>query len=417
MAFHITKNLGPGSIRFKVGARRTQEELDQEPLTLSSDGEGNYTGRRGGLYFAAAERVTDPVLEAEQDRVVKGSIFEALNLTQIALMIIGVVLVLIGIVVMMRKGAPGLIEIILGLGFIAFPVITTIRKRREILTSRERDRVMREAEAQRRREVLGNFLTRLENFENDMSEDNAEALRREHSALSVSYDMLAPSIRRTVARIAFRLLPELTNRGPEYVADEIDRATEATALAPRDIIEVKKQLYETALWHVLADDRLSAAHQKLLEGFRTALRLDSEVIDVDIRALRDFAQLRGVTPKRLPNIEPPIQLGLHEVLYHQTTGTLLAAPKRLQIPNALKPGSEKAAGDEECTIYITSKRLLVTSDVSREIALPKIYSIDLEADRNAILITDADRKEPWAIDVNDAVYTGAILEMAVEAAV
>lgn len=415
MAFHITKNLGPGTIRFKVASRRTTEDLANEPLTLSTGPAGEYIGSRGGLYFAETHRNVDPVLEATREQNLSGSIFQAMSGKQLAMMVGGVILLLIGIMAVINKGAPGVIWLILGIGLMVAPVAAIMKRRSDIRQQIERERANRTAEEQKRRDTIGNFMAKLERFEHEMTEENAEQLRREHSALAVPYELVADAVRETVVRIGFRLLPNLVKEGPEYVADAIDFATEATELAPSEIVEAKRQVFETALWHLLADDRFSLAHEELLEEFRRKLRLDPETIAIDIMAMRDFHALRGVTPKRLPSVEAPVQLGYQEVCYHHTRGTLLAAPRRLNINIA--PGEKNDGEGAECAVFITSKRLMITTDVSREVLLPRIYAVDLAADRNALIVTEGEQKQTYELSVSDPVYTGAILEMAIAAAV
>ena len=419
MAFHITKALGPGSIRFKVNQRRSAEELENEPLTLSTGPNGEYIGSRGGLYFAEKEKSAEsPILELARQQKLTGTFWDALTPLQMGLMALGVIFILIGIVVLMRKGAPGMIEVVIGLALIVVPVVMTAKRRSDLRQQIELERSSRDAADQRRRDVLTSFLNKLEKFEHEMTEENAEALRREHSALSVEYDLLAPVVRQTVTRIGFRLLTELTSKGAEYVADGMDFAREATELAPHDIAEAKRQIYETPLWHLFADDRFGPAHDKLFEEFRMALRLDPEAIGLDIRAIDDFRRLRGVRYKRLPNIEVPTELGYQEICYHFTKGTLLSAPRKIQLPNAIKSAVDKVEGTGgECDVYITSKRLIIASGDPREIALSKIYAIDLDVDRNALVVTDAARSEPYELSVPDAVYTGAMLDLAIAAAV
>lgn len=418
VAFHITKDLGPGTIRFKVASRRTTEDLSNEPLTLSTGPAGEYAGKRGGLYYAESRKSSDPILEAAREHNITGSLFEALTGKHLIMIGVGGLLLLIGIMAVINKGAPGVIWVIIGLAVMIAPVAAIMKRRRDIRMQIERDQANRTAEEQRRRDTIANFLAKLERFENEMTEDNAEELRREHSALAVPYELVEDTVRETVVRIGFRLLPHLVKEGPEYVADALDFATEATELAPSKIIEAKRQVFETVLWHLLADDRFSLAHEELLEDFRRKLRLDPDVIAIDIMAMRDFHALRGVTPKRLPNVEAPVQLGFQEICYHHTRGSLLAAPRK-SIANALRPGESGGNGNEgtECAVFVTSKRLMITTDVSREVLLPKIYSVELAADRNALIVTDAEQKDAYELSVNDPVYTGAILEMAIAAAV
>src|SRR6266498_3453532 len=101
MTFFVRKRLALGPIRFGVSPRQRVEAIDDDPaFSTGAGGEFMRRGAAGGFFF--------------------GDLF-----------------VLLGFSVVARKGPQGWIEVILGLGMIAAPIILTAQERKALREKEE----------------------------------------------------------------------------------------------------------------------------------------------------------------------------------------------------------------------------------------------------------------------------------------
>src|SRR5439155_7439709 len=105
----------------------------------------------------------------------------------LVLLPLGFVIELLGLAVLLKQGAVGIVEIILGLAMMAVPIAMTAQRRKKIREEEERQRVMLAAAEQRNREMLGTYLTALETLRTDRSDTAIAAIERERGALELPY--------------------------------------------------------------------------------------------------------------------------------------------------------------------------------------------------------------------------------------
>ena len=375
MTFFVRKRLALGPIRFGVTPRRTADAIDPDPALSTGPG-GEFVRRnrdQQGFFFGDTTRFDAPSLPAAKS--VSSTPFWTSLQTQwwhLALIAAGAAFVLLGFAVVVRKGAQGWVEVILGAAMIGTPIGLTAQERKVLREKEERERAEREAVEKRNRELLAAYTGALERVRSERTPEALEALARERAALTLPDEIWVPAARRTALLIGFE---ELAN-GRTHVVDDVARAA---GLTDADLAAIKADIYRTVLWHLLADDRVGDAQETRLGELAQTLGYGGSE-----PAAEEFRRLRGVTAKSLPQIEPPLPLGFQERAIHQSDG-----------------------------LVITNRRLIVLSGRKPvDVPLPQLNDIDVDADENVLTIDNVATKKPIVVRVDDAIYTAALLELA-----
>ncbi|HXH41642.1 MAG TPA: hypothetical protein VNN08_23665 [Thermoanaerobaculia bacterium] len=392
MTYYVQKTLPLGPIRFGVSTRKSLEAIDDD-ATLSTGSNGEFVRRRDdGFFFGDTSRVVEPVLppahsisqtaflsSLKPDGTPRGYGF-------LALMLFGLLFILLGFGVLARKGPQGWIEVILGVVCMAIPIVMTAQRRKQIRDQEERDRAEREELETRNRELLTWYTKALHYLRTDRNEAAFDALRGEQKSLTVPYEIWAPSARRTILEIGFDELARQGVAGSKAIAEIIGKAGDAAGLTPEDVAGVKHGLYETALWHLLADDRLGKTQEGSLLALREGFGYTDDDLPIEALAAAQFRDLRGVTSETLPRAQCPIQLGFQEYCIHQ-------AP--------LDAG----------TLFITNRRLIIGEKKRAEVLLPKVFDVVIDVD-DTLVTVKTDQKKPLRLRLGYPIFTAAMIDLA-----
>jgi len=187
--------------------------------------------------------------------------------------------------------------------------------------------------------------------------------------------------RRTVLLIAF---DELDKRGPSgagEIADLIDRATAASGLTAEDAKEIKRDVYRTVLWHLIAANRLGASHAQQLGAIREAFGIGDE----EAKAVDQFRRVRTITPQTLPRMRCTTQLQFQETCIYETPS-------------------------DHGTLHVTNKRALVEG--KKRIELPRGTDVSVNADASTVTIKTDNPKKPLRLKLDEPVYAAAVLDAA-----
>ena len=395
MTYYVQKNLGMGPIRFGVVPRRTLGAIDSD-ASLSSGRHGEFTGRVP-FFFTDATRVEAAL--PTQKSITTVPFRQSLTPGFLAMMVVGVIFILLGLAVVARKGHPqGFVEIILGLALVITPIVIVAQRRRIIRAQEAKERAEREATEKRNREMLASYTAALDQLRAGYNEESVNALRREQQQLDLPHEIWWPVARRTVMQIGFEALAELGPSRAREVAHRMDDAGRAAGLPPHELKTAKQQLYETVLWHLIADDRLGGAQEaELLE-----IRKGFDIWDTpqDTQVIEQLEQLRGVGPKTLPaNADCGVPLQFQEHCIHRTSGMVME----------LRRG--KWVEEQPCTVVVTNKRLILSSGKWTSIELPKIDDITIAADDNILTIDYGGAKTPIHVRVDDPFVTASLLDI------
>ena len=382
MTFYVSKSLAHGGIRFGVSPRHTVDQIDTE-ARLSTGPAGEYLRGRGSSFFFADTRPigsphlvstpsisSTPFLSSLKPADRKGWLL-------IGLMILGVIFVLLGFSVVLTKGPQGWVEVVLGMGMIATPLVMTAQKRRQLRLQEEKERAEREERERRQREMLGSYGTALEALRRDPNDETLQTVTAERERLELPYDMWSEIARRSVLDIGFKRL------GKPELPTLISRAANAVGLSIEDEQRVKRALYETVLWHFLAADRLGDVQEKQLASIGSALGIPEPNAYAE-----EFKRLRGISRENLPRVDCPIPLGFHEYCIHMTRGA-------------------------DCAVYVTNKRIIIDTAKKRtEVALTQIDDVELNVDANQLTITIARPNKPIHLQLEQPIYTAALIDLA-----
>jgi hypothetical protein len=391
MTFFVEKRLAVGRIRFSV-APHDAATADTD-VALSTGPNGEFVRRHSdGYFFGDAPRFDGSAPTLEGSSIARVPFWVALkpepnakSWAIVALLPLGLLFVLLGLAAIV-KSPVGIVYIAFGLALIAIPIIRTAQRRKKIREEEARRRAEMAAAEQRNREMLGTYLTALEHLRTDRSDAAIAAIERERGALELPYEVWAPVARSIILQIGF---DELANGGHSTadIGRLIDRATKAAGLSREDAVGIKQDLYQTILWHYVADRRLGDAQEKVLEKLEGDFRLPE--MPLDTASAEQFRRIRESTTQKLERRECGNQLGMHEfcVFETATNGT---------------------------RVHVTNKRLLVEGSEDAEVPLPKIYDINVNVDNGTAIIKSTDRKKPIALHVPDPIYTAAVLDLASE---
>ena len=385
MTFYVEKKLALGSITFGVTPGESESDTDS---ALSTGATGEFVRRGSERFFFGGH---DPFNAPALPRARSISSIPFLSSLKpdgtprsfglLASMALGIILVLLGIGVVARKGPQGWIEVILGAIAIAVPIVMTAQKRKKIREQEERDRAEREALEKRNRESLAAYTAALERIREARDDPSIAQLRREKEALTIPAEIWKPAARRTALLIAF---DELSSRGPDgsnEIAAIIDRVSEAAGLTAEESKGIKSDVYRTVLWHLIAANRLGSSHAKQLGAIREAFGIGDE----DAKAADQFRRVRTITPQTLPRVRCTTQLQFQEYCIYETR-------------------------TDHGTLHVTNKRALLEG--KKRVEIPRAADINVNADASTLNVKTDNPKKPLRLEVDEPVYAAAVIDAA-----
>jgi hypothetical protein len=406
MTFFVTRSLATGPIRFGVTPRRDLDAIDSD-AGLSTGPAGDFLRRRRDAFFFADSRSAVAAVLPTTRSVTSMPFWTSLKPDGtprrwgfLGLMALGVIFILLGFAVIIAKGGQGWVEVVLGIAMIATPIVLTAQERKLLREKEERERVEREAREKRNREMLASYTAALERAHETPDAAALEVLRRERETLELPYDIWSPLARRTVLQIGFEALGRLGPAGAGEVATSMTDAANAAGLTPEDEVATKTDVYRTVVWHLLADDRHGDAQEAQLDQLRRGFNVWERDVPPESKAVEEFHRLRGISTRSLPRTECTIRLGFHEYCVHHAQGHVVEEKRK-----------QRVAG-EPLDLYVTNKRLIVTTKKPVEIPLPKIDDVEVDVDTNTMTIEYAGAKHPIRIEVADPIYTASLIDIA-----
>jgi hypothetical protein len=410
VTFFVRTTLATGPIRFGVSSRQTLESINADSIDggplWSTGPSGEFVPRHEGLFFADERSGSStttirprsgntrlPFLSSIIDGTPRGYGF-------LGLMLFGAILILLGLGVIVRKGPQGWIEVGLGIVCIAIPPILTANRRRQIRQQEERERAEREATDARNRKTLASYLAALDRLHRDGDDSALDALRSERLALTLPYEVWSAAARRTTLQLGFEGLSDPGRAGAAKVSSFVSRVARAAGLEQADEAEVKRDLYRSVVWHLLADDCMGSKQSSALGEFRVCLEIGENDVLVESKATEELERLRGMTTSTLPRVHCPIELEFQEYCIHHARGLLLFFRKKKWI---------EAGG---CDLIVTNRRLIVSAKKGVDVPLSKVLDIDVDLDENVIALRIADLAKPLYVRVDEPIFNAGLLDTA-----
>jgi hypothetical protein len=388
VSFYVSKILATGQFRFAARRRRELASIDSDP-ELSTGPSGEFIRHRDEVFYSADHRPirqpdlprprsisTTPFWSTLVDGTPRGWGF-------VGMMAFGVLMLLIGFSVLISKGAAGWVEIIFGLLLIAAPIVLTAQKRRSIHEQEEKRRTERAERDERDRGLLQAYASSLDNLREDPSDANLAVVRREREKLDMPYAIWGDAARSTVLQVGFNALAQRGASASADIAALMDRASSAAGLIAEDAVGVKRILYSTVLWHLLADDRLGEAQREIVRTIQRGFAIQPEDVPVDTASEEQFDRLRGIDHRSVPKCDS-------------------------QLP--LKPREFCIA--TEAGLIVTNRRLVVGDAKREEISIDEIDEIEVDADQGSVTVRLTGKKRPVTVQPAQPIYFASLLSLA-----
>lgn len=400
MTFYVKKSLAHGPIRFGVSPRQVAEEMDPD-AALSTGPGGDFLRRRThGFFFADTRAIGAP--EIPRPSSISQTSFwsslapeDAKGWGLVVMMAIGFLLMMLGFMTIVRLGPQGWILVVFGAALLGTPLFLTAQKRSAIRAIEDKDRAEREERDRRHREALAAYATALENLRKSPTEENMATATRERQQLELSYKHWRPLAKRSVLYIGFNVMAEKGSRGAAEAARLMDRVADSVGLDKADAREVKLDLYQAVVWHLLADDRLGAPQAAELDAVRSGFGINPADLEGDQEAVQAFDLLRGVSQDTLPRAECTIALQFREYCIHAAKGTLIGKK-----------------GSQEVEIFLTSKRLVIQGRKTLEVPLQRIDDVEVDTDQRILTVQVAKPDPPIQLQLDQQIYTAALIDLA-----
>jgi len=420
LSFYIRKDLALGPIRFAVLAREGGGgSPGDEQKGFSTGPAGEYRRLGKEVFFMGDQGGPGAPSLRAQPTAGQRSLWQALKpedgagYGRIAMMVFGILFILLGLMVWARKGPQGLVEIVIGAALLSTPIITTARKLRQIREQEERERAEREAEEARRQQMMGQFAAALKRLEASHDRRTLDEVAAERRSLEVPYDVVAPSAKTTILRIAFQEIAKTPRADAETLDRLMDDAAAAVGLSDADRAAVKASIYQTLVWHLLVDDRLTDSTEALLRGLRKGLGISDEALAKEDLAIAEFRRLRSLTQENLPTAKCAVELKFQENCYHQTRGTFMKVKNTRVTKDGLTRRVDVWESAGQCEIFVTNKRLIVRKKKKdTEIPIYSIDEIDLDPDHSVLNIGSYSQKKPLLLSLPDPIYTARVIDIA-----
>lgn len=359
--------------------------------------------QQGGPTFPTGQETaaSAPFWQSVYDGTTRGWVF-------LGMTILGVLLLLLGFANVAKANPAGWALVILGVILIGVPFFMTAQVRRRIREEEERERAAREAEEQRNRQVLSAYIEALEKLRKDPNDDTLDAVAAERQQLDLPYEIWSGYARNTVLHLGFETLHRLGPARSAEMNDLVSRAARAAGLKPAHELAIKLDIYKTVVWHLLADDRLGEVQAEELKHIRKGLDIWDKDVPEEQHAIMEFDRLRGAARTNLPKAECQITLKIHENCIHVTKGSVVKVVKQRIDGKQV----DSHVPSDAATINITNRRVLVEAKKTQEIPLPKIDDVELDMDEYVMTIKAARDIGQVHLQMEDAIYTAAILDMA-----
>ncbi len=376
------------------------EEIDSD-TGLSTGPAGDFLRRSTHGYFLAdtpaigspsiprlSSLASTPFLASLKPDGPKGWLF-------IGMMILGLILILLGLGVVVNKGPQGWIQVIIGAALMAAPVVAIAAKRRIIRQQEEKDRAEREEREERNQKAMTAYADALARLRSDPSAENLQGVVRERENLELSYKIWRPLAKRSLLHIGFDALGRLGAAGARDVTQMMERTGSAIGLDHPDTHDVKLDLYQTAVWHLLADDRLGPVQMEQLDVLRNGFGMKDTDGEDEHAAIEQFDRLRGIKRDRMPEQESPLEMQFRENCIHVAKGQV-----------------HHGKASDAMTLYLTNKRVIIDGRRRTEVALSRIDDVEADVNANVMMIQVARPDPNLRMTVEQPLYTAALIDIA-----
>ena len=174
--------------------------------------------------------------------------------------------------------------------------------------------------------------------------------------------------------------------------------------------------YSRAHVEAVGDHDLTEAEEQALDRARTALGLTDEELADELALIDRLRELRAIRAGDLPVVDAAAKLSSREVCHLESEGRLL---KRRLLRSFSRDGQRyKVRGyvvDKEGALLVTSRRVALFHEGVSSFPLGKILDIEVDQDRQLLILTRDGVATPTYLTTPDALRAGAIVAALTEA--
>jgi len=180
---------------------------------------------------------------------------------------------------------------------------------------------------------------------------------------------------------------------------------------PREFVDgARAEAYRDAHLEAVADAELTADEERTLELLRTALSIPSSWISSELATASRLSEIRRIRDGDVVEVSVEIPLQNAETCYFKSEARMLKERNlRAYQRNGQRYTVRGLSIDKEGMLYITNKRVLMIHTGTSSVRNDKILDIDIDLDRNLLLLTKEGTKSALVFSVPDAALAGAIL--------
>ncbi len=234
--------------------------------------------------------------------------------------------------------------------------------------------------------------------------------------VALRHPKLTPADRVYQSHTAYLDLVTAVVRDLQVMDSELELLTQLEDLLPLDNsfwqdarVDAFRQVYLEAV----ADHELTEEEENALDHVRDRLAIPAPAVAPELEVVARLREIRRIRQGELPVIEPSFPLQKSEVCHFEANARLL---KEKNLRTFQSQGQRyKVRGlviDKEGSLLVTDKRLLLVHDGATSVRLDKILDVEIDSDRNLLLIKKDGAEAPVLITTPDCTKAGAILAAA-----
>jgi hypothetical protein len=169
----------------------------------------------------------------------------------------------------------------------------------------------------------------------------------------------------------------------------------------------KKELFSLYYYDAIADHKITKEELSKITNIINGLELDKSAIDEEMKIIQEILRAQNLVPPLNPIDSVPIKIQKSEIPYYSGTGKILSRKK-------IKNGSDdkyEYTIRREGNYVITDKRILIVNDGSSTVNLKEVLDVDVDLDKQMIIISKSNSSTPVFIQTENAIYTGKIIDL------
>jgi hypothetical protein len=169
----------------------------------------------------------------------------------------------------------------------------------------------------------------------------------------------------------------------------------------------KKELFILYYYDAIADHRITENELSSIKNIIDGLGLDKTAVIDEMKTIQEILRAQNLTLPLKPINSVSIKIQKNEIPYYSGNGKILSRKKSKNGSDDKYEYTIRREGD----YVITDKRILVVNDGSSTVNLKEVLDVDVDIDRQMIVISKSNSSTPVFIQTKDAIYTAKIIDL------